>query len=180
MILSTREEHMRNPSQIVGWLSDIELQEWVREACDVDSYKKRLAIWLTVIGPFHAHQVAAMLGVSTPSVWLWLSQYNKRGPSGLSRKGRGGRRRAFLSWDEEEAVLNSLETRAVEGKVLTAKQLLPVIRQEVGKEVCLGYVYALLKRHRWRKLGPRPRHVKADPEKQEEFKKNSRSLFSKP
>jgi hypothetical protein len=46
------------------------------------------------------------------------------------------------------------------------------VSQAVGHEVSLGYIYALLKRHRWRKLGPRPRHVKAKREIQEEFKKN--------
>ena len=171
---------MRKPAQVVGWLSDLELLEWVRESPDVGSYQKRLAIWLTVVGPFHAHQVATMLGVSTPSVWLWLGQYNKRGPNGLHRQGRGGRHRAFLSWEQEEALLRSLEKRARQGEVLTAKQLLPLIRREIGKEVCLGYVYALLKRHRWRKLGPRPRHVKSDPKAQEEFKKNSPASFRKP
>lgn len=65
-----------------------------------------------------------------------------------------------------------MENRAVEGQLLTAKQLLPEVSQAVGREVSLGYVYNLLKRHRWRKLGPRPRHVKAKREVQEEFKKN--------
>ena len=49
----------------------------------------------------------------------------------------------------------------------------------VFKEVSLAYVYRLLRRHQWRKLGPRPRHVKADPEAQEAFKKNSRSSSRK-
>ena len=113
-----------------------------------------------------------MLGVSKQAVWLWLGQYNKHGPAGLGRKGRGGRRWSLISWEEEEALLKSLENRAVEGQVLTAKQLLPEVSQAVGHEVSLGYVYALLRRHRWRKLGPRPRHVRAKREIQEEFKKN--------
>jgi hypothetical protein len=45
---------MRKPAQVAGWLSDLELLEWVRESPDVGSYQKRLAIWLTVMGPFHA------------------------------------------------------------------------------------------------------------------------------
>jgi transposase len=113
-----------------------------------------------------------MLGVSKQAVWLWLGHYNKQGPDALDRKGRGGRRWSLLSWEEEEAFLKSLENRAGTGQLLTARQLLPEVSQAVGHEVSLGYIYGLLKRHRWRKLGPRPRHVKAKSEIQEEFKKN--------
>ena len=43
----------------------------------------------------------------------------------------------------------------------------------IGLEVSLAYVYRLLRRHGWRKLAPRPRHVRARAEAQVEFKKNS-------
>jgi hypothetical protein len=76
----------------------------------------------------------------------------------------------LISWEEEEALLKSLENRAIEGQLLTAKQLLPEVSRAVGHEVSLGYVDGLLKRHRWRKLGPRLRHVKAS--EIQEFKKN--------
>ena len=131
-------------------------------------------VWLTYRGPFRAQQLAEMLGVSKQAVWLWRGQYNKHGPAGLGRKGRGGRRWSLISWEEEAALLKSLENPAVEGQLLTAKQLLPEVSQAVGHEVSLGYVYALLRRHRWRKLGPRPRHLKAKREIQEEFKKTTR------
>jgi transposase len=163
---------MRKPAIIKSWLTPEELLSWLKEAPTVEAYQKRLAIWLTYIGPFHAQEVADMLGVSKQAVWLWLGQYNKHGPTGLGRKGRGGRRWSLLSWDEEETLLKSLEQRAIAGELLTAKQLLPEISEAVGQEVSLGYVYSLFRRHRWRKLGPRPRHVKAKREMQEEFKKN--------
>jgi transposase len=120
-----------------------------------------------------------MLGISKQAVWLWVGQYNRNGPEGLVRQGRGGRRWSLLSWSQEEALLKSFEKRALEGEVITAKQMLPKICQATGGEVSLAYVYRLLRRHQWRKLGPRPRHVKADPEAQEEFKKNSRSSSKK-
>jgi transposase len=164
---------MRKPAQIESWLTPEELLSWLKDAPTVEAYRKRLAVWLTYIRPFHAQEFAQMLGVSKQAVWLWLGQYNKHGPEALDRKGRGGRRWSLISWQEKEALLKSLENRAVEGQVLTAKQLLPEVSQAVGREVSLGFVYNLLKRHRWRKLGPRPRHVKTKREAQEEFKKNS-------
>jgi hypothetical protein len=57
---------------------------------------------------------------------------------------------------------------------LTVRQMHRRLCQRTGKEVSLGYVYRLLHRHQWRKLGPRPRHVQAHPQAQEDLKKNSR------
>lgn len=96
---------MRRPAPIKPWLSAEDLQIWVREAKSRGEYQKRLAIWLTFIGPYPAHQVAMLLGVSKQAVWLWVSQYNQRGPegSGASRARRTllgvsflGRGRSFL------------------------------------------------------------------------------------
>jgi hypothetical protein len=44
--------------------------------------------------------------------------------------------------------------------------------QKTGRKVSLGYIYRFLHRNRWRKLGPRPTHVKGNPETRETFKKN--------
>lgn len=115
-----------------------------------------------------------MLQVSQPAVWLWVSQYNSEGPKGLERKGRGGRRWSYLSWVEEEALLDSFRERVNRGEVITAKHIYPVICEQIGKEISLDYVYGLLHRHGWRKIAPRPRHVKADRQVQEEFKKTPR------
>lgn len=170
---------MRQPAQIKPWLSPEELLAWVRETESREAYQRRLAIWLTFIGPFHAHQVATMLGVSKQAVWLWVGQYNRHGPAALERRGRGGRRWSLLSWSQEEQLLQSFAHRALRGELITAKQMLPEVCRRVGREVSLAYVYGLLRRHQWRKLGPRPRHVKTDPDAQEEFKKNSRSSSRK-
>jgi transposase len=170
---------MRRPAQIEPWLSADELLFWVRGAPDRDSYQKRLAVWLTFIGPFHAHEVANILGVSKQAVWLWMGQYNQKGPEGLERSGRGGRRWAFLSWEKEEEVLATFRERAAKGEVVTASSMRPEISKAVGQEVSLAYVFKLLHRHGWRKLGPRPRHVKSDRQAQEAFKKNCRKSSKK-
>jgi len=165
---------MRRPAEIEPWLRDGELMVWVREAPTRQDYQKRLAIWLTHAYRFHAEQIAGMLQVSVQAIWLWVGQYNKKGPTGLEGVGRGGRRWAFLSWADEEALLATFAARAGRGEVITAKAVWPEIQTTVGKTVSLDYVYRLLHRHRWRKMGPRPRHVQADTKAQEEFKKNSR------
>lgn len=163
---------MRPPAQIEPWLSLEDLQTWVREAPDKSSYQRRMAIWLTLVGRLPAHQVAEYLCVSKQAVWLWISQYNHQGPEGLERQGRGGRRWALLSLEEEQALLGRWLARAEKGQLLTAKQLLNPLEKRLGRRVSLGYVYRLLHRWGWRKLGPRPRHPRARPQDQERFKKN--------
>jgi transposase len=158
----------------------MELLDWVRQADNRPDYQKRLVVWLTHVYHFPAHQIATMLGISKQAVWLWLGQYNRQGPGSLTRPGRGGRRWGFLSLDQEGELLAAFQEQAQSGKVLTARHLHARVSRAVGKEVSLGYVYRLLHRHRWRKLGPRPRHVKTDPTVQQAFKKTFRSSCRRP
>jgi len=162
---------MGRPARIEPWLSEEELRVWLLQAATRQDYQRRLAIWLTHAYRFHAEQIAWMLQVSVQAVWLWVGQYNQQGPGGLERVGRGGRRWAFLPWTDEEALLTKFAARAGRGEVITAKALWPEVEVAVGRKASLDYVYRLLHRHQWRKMGPR--HVHADPEAQEEFKKNS-------
>jgi transposase len=164
---------MRPPARIEPWLSTEALQVWVREAPDKGAYQRRLAIWLTDVCRLPAHGVAESLCVSKQAVWLWIAQYNQQGPEALSRAGRGGRRWAWLSWQEEERFLEKRQQAALRGQILTAPQLRAELEKLLARRVSLAYVYRLLHRHGWRKLGPRPRHPQAQPAVQERFKKNS-------
>jgi transposase len=138
-----------------------------------------LAIWLTHAGPFAAHRVADLLAVSTQAVWKWVAEYNSLGPSGLDRKGRGGRRWGLMTLDEERAFLAEHLAEAETGDLLTAKQLSSALSKKLGQEVSIDYIYGLLHRHQWRKLTPSPHHTKQDQALAEAFKKNFRKL-SKP
>lgn len=171
---------MSKSLHVVPWLSDVELLAWVQEASSRQEHQRRLAVWLAYVEPWPAHRIARALGVSVAAIWKWLGQYNRMGPQGLERQGRGGRRWGFLSLEQEAAVLAQAQQEAGQGRVLTAKHLLPRVRQAVGHEVSLDYVYGLLKRQGWRKLAPRPTHVKADPVVREAFKRGRRRSSKTP
>lgn len=170
---------MRKPSSLSPWFTVEQLVAWVKEAPDKMAYQRRLAIWLTHAGPFAAHRVADLLAVSTQAVWKWVAEYNLLGPSGLDRKGRGGRRWGLMTLDEERAFLAEHLAEAETGDLLTAKQLSSALSKKLGQEVSVDYIYGLLHRHQWRKLTPRPHHTKQDQALVEAFKKNFRKL-SKP
>lgn len=162
---------MRPAASIQPHLRDEELREWAHARVDQATYRRRLAIWMTHHARLHAATVADLLGVSRPSVWKWIGEYNRYGPAGLERQGRGGRRWAFLGWAEEEALLAAWHARAVQGEVMTVKQMLEEVRVHTGRMVSLAYMYRLLHRHGWRKVAPRHHHVKYDPAAQAAYKK---------
>lgn len=153
---------MKMPAQISPWLTDEQLANWVREAPSQDAYKKRLAIWLTRKGPFHAHRVSDLLQVSKQAVWLWIKQYNSGGPESLDRKGRGGRRRAYLSLEEERRLVDRLQQQVAKGQARKAKELLPEVLAAVGQNVSVAYVYRLMQRHERRRPSPAMRTRRAD------------------
>jgi transposase len=149
---------MRRPALIHRWLSEKKLQGWVRTAHSREEYQKRLAIWMTLKGPFPAHRVASLLVVSKQAVWLWVSQYNRLGPNCLQRQGRGGRRWAYLSLDEEKAVLESLKRDAERGRTPRAREVQEGISEVTRRNVSISYVYRLFERIGWRKPSARARH----------------------
>jgi len=93
----------------------------------------------------------------------------------LIGQGRGGRRRANLSLEAEEQLLRHFFEKANRGEVLVVNEVKAVYEGAVGHRVPKSTVYRMLARHGWRKIAPRPRHPKADPQKVTSFKKTPRN-----
>jgi transposase len=156
---ATRGIHdMRRPAHIHPWLSQKELQAWVRKASSREEYQRRIAVWMTLTGPFPAHRIATLLVVSKQAVWLWVSQYNRLGPAGLLRQGRGGRHRAYLSLPQEAALLKSLQSRTGQAEAPTAKRVQAEVSKITRRQVSLSFAYRLLERIAWPKPDGRSRH----------------------
>ena len=88
--------------------------------------------------------------------------------------GSGGRRRSNLSLEEEVELLEPFIEKAKSGGLLVVSSIHEALEKRLGRKVSRASAYNLLHRHNWRKLAPDKRHVKADPEAQEEWKKNCR------
>ncbi|MBE0535512.1 MAG: helix-turn-helix domain-containing protein [Phycisphaerae bacterium] len=140
---------MRSPAKIKAHTTVEKMFQWLQHAPDEWAYKRRLAVWLTYTGKLHARQVAAVLGVSTQSVWLWIGQYNRTGPEGLRRKGRGGRRWGYLSQEDELAIVRPFLEKTRSGQQPQPASLKLLIEAKIGRPVSLSYVYRLLERHGW-------------------------------
>jgi transposase len=123
-----------------------DLLVWLKEASTKDEYQRRLVIWMAVVQPRPAKTMAEALGISTQAVWKWISQYNRQGPEGLARTGRGGRRRALLSLSAERALVSKIRTLQTRNPRASLASLLPEVRRTVRLEVPLHYLYRLMAR----------------------------------
>jgi len=121
-------------------------------------------------------KVSEAVGFSSGTVKRIQASYLKGGESTLIRVGRGGRRHENLSVEAEAELLSSFHDKAKKGRILVISEIKAAYETRVGHKVPKSTIYRMLARNRWRKIAPRPRHPKADKEKQEAFKKNSRNL----
>jgi hypothetical protein len=139
---------VRGPAKISPWMSDSQLISWLKSADDKASYQRRLAIWMTRTGPFCASDVARILGVSPQAVWKWVGEYNHHGPDGLSRQGRGGRRRSYMTRQAERSFLQNF-LKVIKGNQypFDVRKLQLAVSGRLGRTVSLGYAYALVSRH---------------------------------
>lgn len=171
---SNSGEVMRAPARIEDHLTTEEMSEWLHDAPDEASYKRRMAVWLTHTKRLHARKVAETLGVSVQAVWLWIGQYNARGPAGLQRKGRGGRRWCYLTVRQEAEVLESFMGQVRAGEQPRAAMLKLLIEKKAGRRVSMQYIYRLLARHNWAGEIAQSHPVVEKPEAADDFRRYSR------
>jgi transposase len=133
-----------------------------------------LIIYNALVDPREASDIAKHTGTTVAMVHQVIASYNCLGVAAVETAGKGGRRRQYMTWEEEQAFLAPFFSRAERGEIATAGEIQRAFEARVGHEVNKSTVSRLLKRHRWRKPVPRPVHPQAKAEAQEEFKKTFR------
>jgi transposase len=153
-------------------------QAVVAEATDVNELRAAQAILLPALAQTTLEETAVLLGVgraTIPRLQQRFRQGFKGGPS--SRKRWGGRRRALMTLEEEEAFLAPWVEQARSAGVLVVSPLRAALAEKLGRKVAPSVVYRLLARHGWRRVAPDTRHPKHDPLAQAAWKKNSRARW---
>ncbi len=159
---------MRPPATIEPWMSAVKMERWAAEAPDENTGKRRLAVWLTHIKKLHAHEVSDHLGVSVQAVWLWIGQYNREGPAGLDRKGRGGRRKAFMTPRQEKKILRPFLHQIRASRPARAAVIKEAVEAKLGRKVSFPYIYSLMSRHGWAQTIAES-HFASSPKKEDTF-----------
>jgi len=164
---------MGKVTKSIPHLSKEEIQERIKTTVGFWRVQKWLVLWNALVDPRPAREIALHTGIAEQSVHNLISKYNRLGPEVVEGPGKGGRRRSYLSWDEEASFLESFKQAALTGQIATAAEIKRALESRLGHKVHKSMVYKLLKRHGWRKLVPRPFHVDADKQEQEAFKKTT-------
>lgn len=133
-----------------------------------------LIIYNAQVDPRPAQEMARHCGVSKATVHQLISTYNRFGVAAVETVGKGGRYHDYLSVDQEREFLTPFFARAQLGELTTVGDIKRAFEARLGHEVAESTIDRLLDRHSWRKLMPRPKHPKASPEAQEQFKKTWR------
>src|SRR5215813_9714966 len=149
-----------------------EVKERMRNDPKPLSRQRWMIIYNALVDPREAKDIAKDTGVSVATVHKLIPRYNKLGVAAVETGGKGGGQNAYLSFEEEENLLKAFFERAGKGEVVTASQIQPEYEKAVGHAVDPSTVHRVMKRHKWRKVMPRPRHPKANKQKQEDFQKN--------
>lgn len=131
-----------------------------------------LIIYNALVDPREASDIAKHVGVSVHTIHKLIPTYNRLGIAAVETPGRGGRRREYLTLDEERDFLTPFFERAERGEFTTVEQIKQDFENRIGHEVDETTIHRLLARHQWRKLVPRSFHPQANQEKQEHFKQN--------
>jgi hypothetical protein len=88
--------------------------------------------------------------------------------------GMGQEEIAKATLEEETAFLKGFIHQAGAGELVCVQDIQTAYEKRLGRKTGSSTIYALLERHDWRKLMPRPHHPHRNLEAQKSFKKTSK------
>ena len=150
----------------------VELKRLERAERDA-SRARRLRIILLAMEGYTAPAVAMSVGRSRRVCQQWVQRYNAEGLDGLEDR-RGRESHEFLTPEQTQQMCRRLDAGPLpEDRVcsLRGRDVQRILAEEFGVLRSLARVYALLHHWGYSCLRPRPRHRKADPKRQEAFRR---------
>ena len=106
-----------------------------------------LIIYNALVEPRKAEEIARHCGVSKATVHAVISRYSRLGIAAMETPGKGGRRRQYLTVEEEQEFLAPFFAQAECGEIATVGQIWRAFEQRVGHSVDDSTIYRLLNRH---------------------------------
>jgi len=158
--------------KVKDYLSEKELELKIKKEKNNEQLRRWQCISLIKKIPnIKAEAISKIIGSSVHLVYYIIEQYNRTGESGIKIIGRGGRRTAYLTIEEEKELMNSFEEKAQKGLILTKEDIREEVEKKVGQKVSDDYLIDLFHRNEWSKKNPRPEHPDKNKKDQEEYKK---------
>ena len=141
------------------------------------NYKRWQILYMISCYNVDASFLSDITGYSKANIYAIVQQHNNSDNKDISIQRKGGRRRALLSVEQEGFFMKGLEAKALAGQILSYLDIKKLVEKEVNKAVSDDFIWDLFKRNSWTKHSPRPHHPKKDKLVQQEFKKNSKSVW---
>ena len=136
---------------------------------DVKSYNHVLVLNMRRLGKTNK-EISEVTGYNPQRITEIVSQYINKGMDSLiGNKYTSNNRR--MSLEEETQFLEQFREEAESGLLTSVKNILKKYEEVTGKGSNTSTIYALLKRHGWRKLQPRPRHPRCASEEEKDSSK---------
>jgi transposase len=153
------------------------LQKLLRETSNNIHFRHIQCVLMRVESAATSDQIAKVVAYTPEHVRRIQSAWFRDGDSALFGPGmKGWRRRETMKLEEEKEMLESMHEKAEKGEIVQAETIREECEERAGRKVHVSIVRRMIKRHKWRKVVPRPRHPKADVQAQEDYvKKNSTS-----
>ena len=153
------------------------IKQNMQSAKDSSHFKRWQIIYFISAFEVDAAYLSDITTYSKASIYAIVQQFNNSKKGDVSIVARGGRRRSLMTIEEEQSFMKTMEDKALQGQILSYLDIKKLVEKKVGKIVSDDYIWDLFKRNGWTKHSPRPHHPKKDIEKQEEFKKNSKTIW---
>lgn len=112
--------------------------------------RRALSVLLTTEARIESGEAARILGISERSLFRYRDSF--RIQESPTRATWGGRRRAFMTPEQEEEFLAPWLQEAKKGGRLTILPIHAALVEKLGRPLPLSTTYRLLSRHRWRKV----------------------------
>jgi len=145
-------------------------EQMVREAKKAPALRRLQSVLLACNG-LTAEQISIVTGLTANYIRQVWMKCRREGIESLAGEKRGrSRGRAHMTLGEEKVFLERFKNEAESGELVTIKKIQFLHSEKLGKKLNLTVTWRLLKRHDWRKIVPRPKHPKHDPEKMKRFK----------
>lgn len=147
-------------------------QQLAARASTVQQLRMAQAVLLPAMAKLTLKATATVLGVGRATVARLQAAFRRFKPDAPPAPQRwGGRRRALMPLEDEQAFLAAWRPKAERGELVVMTPLQGALEEKVGHRVKPSVMYRLLERHHWRKVAPDTRHPKAEPSVQDEWKK---------
>ncbi|MDR0441359.1 MAG: hypothetical protein LBI59_10355 [Candidatus Accumulibacter sp.] len=134
------------------------LEERLKKAKSREECQRIQCVLMRMTQGMRAKEVAQQVGWSVATVHIFQSRWAREGDEVFEVGKRGGRRREYLSREEEMSFLEPFFEQAKAGHRIATKEIWRAYEERVGRPVVASTVYRLLARSGWKKTRPQIRN----------------------